>query len=86
MAEQWTTDDVAAHLGVSASTVRAYASRGQMPPPDGRIGRTPWWWADRIWEWSTSRRRGSGRQTRPSPNQQQSGHVDGQADDRGETP
>ena len=36
--EQWTTAEVAAHLGVSVGTVRAYSSRGQMPPPDGRLG------------------------------------------------
>ncbi len=55
--EQWTTAEVAAHLGVSVGTVRAYSSRGQMPAPDGRLGRTPWWWAETIRAWAASRSR-----------------------------
>lgn len=55
--EQWTTAEVAAYLGVSVGTVRAYSSRGQMPPPDGRLGRTPWWWAETIRVWAAGRRR-----------------------------
>jgi len=51
--EQWTVADVAAHLNVAPSTVRAYAARGQMPAPDGRLGRTPWWWPDTIKTWRT---------------------------------
>lgn len=50
--EQWGVADVAAHLGVRPGTVRAYVARGQMPPPDGRLGRTPWWWAASIQEWT----------------------------------
>jgi hypothetical protein len=49
--EQWTTADVAEHLGVAVGTVRSYAARGQMPPPDGVLGRTPWWWAATIRGW-----------------------------------
>jgi excisionase family DNA binding protein len=35
----WSTEDVAAYLGVGQSTVRAYLARKQMPSPDRRIGR-----------------------------------------------
>lgn len=52
--EQWTVPQVADHLGVSQSTVRAYLAREQMPAPDGRVGRTAWWWADTIREWRQS--------------------------------
>lgn len=58
--EQWAVADVAAHLGVASSTVRAYAARGQMPEPDGRIGSSPWWWSDTIIGW---KRPGQGRRT-----------------------
>lgn len=33
----WTTDDVAHHLSVTPSTVRAYLARKQMPEPDRRM-------------------------------------------------
>lgn len=49
--DPWTVTEVAEHLGVAASTVRAYTARGQMPPPDGRLGRTPWWLAGTIRAW-----------------------------------
>lgn len=58
--EQWTTADVAEHLGVAVGTVRSYAARGQMPPPDGVVGRTPWWEPARVREWAAARP-GSGR-------------------------
>ena len=51
MSDKWVISDVAQHLGVGQSTVRAYATRGQMPPPDGRLGRTPWWRPETIKEW-----------------------------------
>lgn len=47
----YTTADVAATLGVTASTVRAYAARGQMPAPTGRVGRTPYWTPEVIEPW-----------------------------------
>lgn len=59
-AEQWSVADVAEHLGVSPATVRSYAARGQMPAPDGRIGRSPWWWSTTITQWD---RPGQGRRT-----------------------
>lgn len=49
--DPWTVGDVADYLDVRTSTVRAYVARGQMPAPDGRIGRTPWWRAATIRGW-----------------------------------
>lgn len=54
--EQWTVPDVATHIKVEPSTVTSYRARGQMPEPDGYMGRTPWWWADTIRAWHESRR------------------------------
>lgn len=48
---QWSVTDVAAHLGVKPRTVTAYLARKQMPTPDGRLGRTPWWWETTIRSW-----------------------------------
>lgn len=49
--EQWSVADVAAYLGVKPRTVTAYLARQQMPAPDGRVGRSPWWWASTIKGW-----------------------------------
>lgn len=53
MTDRWTIPDVAAHLGVERSTVRAYnaATRRQMPEADGHTGRTPWWHPETIRAW-----------------------------------
>lgn len=51
--EQWSVADVATYLGVKPRTVTAYIAREQMPSPDGRVGRSPWWWADTIRKWKT---------------------------------
>ena len=51
MTDRWTIPDVAAHLGVERSTVRAYRARRQMPEADGRTGRTPWWHPETIRAW-----------------------------------
>ena len=48
---QWSVGEVAAYLGVKRSTVTAYRSRGQMPQPDGRVGRSPWWRPETIRAW-----------------------------------
>jgi predicted DNA-binding transcriptional regulator AlpA len=53
----WSTDDVAAFLGVGASTIRAYVTRRQMPQPDRYIGRTRLWRPQTIREWHSSRPR-----------------------------
>ena len=57
MEQQWTTDEVAEHLGVSKATVWAYRSRGEMPEPTGMLGRTPWWDAAVIIAWHAGRPR-----------------------------
>lgn len=49
--QQWSVAEVAAYLGVKSRTVTAYLARGQMPPADGRVGRSPWWWDRTIREW-----------------------------------
>lgn len=50
----WTTEQVATHLGVMASTIRAYLARGQMPPPDRRMGPLLLWRPAAIRAWDTS--------------------------------
>ena len=47
----WTMAEVAAYLDVVEGTVRGYLARGQMPEPDGRLGRTPWWYPETIRSW-----------------------------------
>lgn len=54
--EQWTATDVAEYLGVRHGTVTSYKAREQMPPPDGHLGRTPWWWDDTIRAWNEARK------------------------------
>jgi hypothetical protein len=53
MSEQWSVAEVAAYLGVRPHTVTAYnsARRRQMPQPDGRVGRSPWWRPETIRAW-----------------------------------
>lgn len=51
MTVRWTAPQVAEHWGVSPSTIRAYAARGQMPQPDGRIGNSDWWLPETIKAW-----------------------------------
>lgn len=50
-----TIADVAARLGVTTSTVRAYLAREQMPAASGRIGRTPYWEPEAIEPWLAQR-------------------------------
>lgn len=63
MTEQWDVAQVAAELNVKPSTVRSYLARGQMPPADGRIGRSPWWHPHTITTWP---RPGQGRRRTPT--------------------
>jgi hypothetical protein len=46
-----TSKQIAELLGVTPSTISAYKSRGQMPPPDKEYGRTPLWSYDTITKW-----------------------------------
>lgn len=53
--------DIARMIGVKPQTVRVYRKGGELPDPDGFIGRTPWWWRSRIAAWQAARPRASGR-------------------------
>jgi predicted DNA-binding transcriptional regulator AlpA len=52
---------VAELLGISAATVsrmlndRSNRNRYDFPEPDGRIGRSPWWWSTTIMQWRKKR-------------------------------
>lgn len=62
MSDQWTMVEVAAHLGVTYDSVRRYRARDEnFPPPDGKLGRTPWWRPDTIKAWQESRPGRTGR-------------------------
>lgn len=62
---RWFAAEVAAHLGVAPATLYAYRARGQMPEPDGQLGRSPWWRPHTITTWHASRPRPGG-QRRPA--------------------
>jgi predicted DNA-binding transcriptional regulator AlpA len=51
----WTLTDIAAELGLAHSTLSSYHARGQMPPPTGKLGRTPYWVGPDIEPWIASR-------------------------------
>jgi hypothetical protein len=54
----WTVADVARYLGIKASTVRTYVSRGDMPPPDRKMGqRVNLWKPQTIIRWHAKRPR-----------------------------
>lgn len=53
----WTTENVATALGVSASTIRAYVARNQMPAPDRTMGNMRLWRPETIRKWHASRPR-----------------------------
>ena len=55
----WSSEDVATYLGVLPSSVRAYVTRGQMPPPDRFIGkkRIRLWKPETIKQWHQARPR-----------------------------
>jgi hypothetical protein len=61
MSEQTQLDTaaVAGRLDDTPATVRRYmkADRAQygFPAPDGRLGRSPWWWSGTIDEWVKGR-------------------------------
>ena len=60
----WTVADVANYLGIKDSTVRTYVSRGDMPPPDRRMGqRVNLWKPQTIIRWHAKRPRKGERQS-----------------------
>lgn len=46
---------VADRTGLSVSTLRSYVRDGRMPPEDGRMGQSLWWWASTIDTWQDAR-------------------------------
>jgi hypothetical protein len=71
---QLDTTGVGERLGIDAASVRRYSvadrSKYGFPEPDGHIGRSPWWWSDRIDEWAASRPgrgAGAGRPRKAAP-------------------
>ncbi|MCU0268339.1 MAG: helix-turn-helix domain-containing protein [Acidimicrobiales bacterium] len=58
-------DDVAALLDVTASTVRAYLTRNQLPPPVAKVGGSPVWSRPVVERWASGRR--TRRRVRPDP-------------------
>lgn len=59
-ADWWTTDDIAAYLGVKAASVRRYKVRGDLPAEDRKIGRTLVWKPVTIIAWNENDRPGQG--------------------------
>ena len=43
----FTISDIARAYGITEKTITSYKARGQMPPPDIQVGRTP------VWKFST---------------------------------
>lgn len=46
---------VAAKCGLAVTSIDTYQRRGSIPPPDGVIGRSPWWWSSTISAWMETR-------------------------------
>ncbi|QYN41199.1 helix-turn-helix domain-containing protein (plasmid) [Pseudonocardia sp. DSM 110487] len=55
--EWWTVYDIAAHLGVSATTVYNYRGRGDLPEPDSQVSGALVWRPRRIIAWNSRRQR-----------------------------
>lgn len=55
-------NEVAAALGLSPSSIRAYYSTGRMPQPDVTVGNTPGWTPETITAW-VALRPGAGTRT-----------------------
>jgi hypothetical protein len=53
----YTQTMIAALAGLGENTIRVYRSRGDFPPPDGKVGNVPWWYADTVTSWLAGRRK-----------------------------
>ncbi len=62
----WSYAEVAEHVGVTPATARKYASDGRLPPPDGRVGASPWWHPATITAWQATRPGRTGRPRKAS--------------------
>ncbi|MFB4273047.1 helix-turn-helix transcriptional regulator [Nonomuraea sp. GTA35] len=49
--DYWTMADIAEHLGIKLRSVHTYRTRGDLPPEDHMIGRTPVWRPATITSW-----------------------------------
>ena len=47
--------DVAELCGLTYRTVRQYRHTGALPPEDGRLGNSPWWYETTINRWQHRR-------------------------------
>lgn len=45
----------AALAGLKPATLRTYRTDGRLPPPDGRHGRSDWWWTATVQTWLANR-------------------------------
>ena len=55
---------VAETSGLSERTIRTYITDGRIPPADGQVGKSWWWWASTIEVWMETRNR-PGRPRKP---------------------
>lgn len=57
MVEQLTAQDFARKAGVAYQTfrVKGWRIRNDVPPPDGRMGQTDWWWSYTVDAWLAKR-------------------------------
>ena len=55
-APRWNGRQIAAHLGWSRENHRLRLARGHFPAPDGREGRSDWWWPVTVTDWVSSQR------------------------------
>lgn len=58
---QLSRQEVADLAGIKAHSIDAYQKRGVMPPPDGRLGRSPYWLESTVRRWVANRRVGPGK-------------------------
>jgi predicted DNA-binding transcriptional regulator AlpA len=61
-----TSDELADRLGIKRGSIYRYRVRGDLPPPDELVGRTPLWRKETIEKWLTERpgqgwRKGTGK-------------------------
>ena len=54
-ADQLSSREAAAYLGIPASSWRVYVADGRAPKADGRIGNSDWWWRTTIEKYKQQR-------------------------------
>lgn len=54
--QQLTSQDMAGAAGITVESFYEFRRRGQVPVPDGRVGRTPYWHRRTLEKWLRSRR------------------------------